>query len=108
MASELFKRSRPEEGLCREVEFFLFSGIDFFSIWKGYGLEKEPEKLSIEEKEALIEKYTEQGVWNSPLTYREVLQYQTTSPTNNTKYQKYKPTMWRENYKGKNLHKKFA
>ncbi|CAG5113497.1 Oidioi.mRNA.OKI2018_I69.chr2.g7601.t1.cds [Oikopleura dioica] len=70
------------------------------SIWKSYGLEKEPEKLSIEEKEKLIEKYTEQGVWNAPLTYREVLQYQTTSPTNNTKYQKHKPTLWRKNYQG--------
>ena len=77
-----------------------FVNKKLFSIWKGYGLEKEPEKLSIEEKEALIEKYTEQGVWNSPLTYREVLQYQTTSTSNNTKYQKYQPAMWRKNYKG--------
>ena len=102
MASKLFKRNRPEEGICRQVEFcFVAQKIKkAFSIWKGYGLEKEPEKLSIEEKEALIEKYTEQGVWNSPLTYREVLQYQTTSTSNNTKYQKYQPAMWRKNYKG--------
>ena len=91
MASKLFERNRPEEGICRQVKF-VFCCVNYkktVSIWKGYGLEKEPEKLSIEEKEALIEKYTEQGVWNSPLSYREVLQYQTTSTSNNTKYQNY-------------------
>ena len=71
-----------------------------FSIWRQSGLKQAPPPLSIQEKEELIEKYREQGVFNDVLSLREVHQYAHENVANGSWWLKHRPKVWRNNYKG--------
>ena len=52
----------------------------YCSVWRQYGLKEAPPKLTAEEKEQLIKKYVEQGVFNAPLSTNEVFHYTVVNP----------------------------
>jgi len=70
------------------------------NVWRAYGLKEAPPALTNQEKEKLMEKYVEQGVFNEPLSMMELYWYQKSSPSNSSWYQKFTPRIWRHKYRG--------
>ena len=71
-----------------------------FSVWRAYGLKEPPPPLTNQQKDKLITKYVEQGVFNEPLSLAETWQYQVTMPSNSTWFKKYTPHIWSHKYRG--------
>merc|ERR1711937_345390 len=90
---EASQQFRYEKQISRQKSY-----VD--NVWRGYGLKSAPPPLSIEQKEKLIEKYVEQGVFNEPLSAREIHAHSVGSPTRVDFWQKNKRRMYRKAYKG--------